>query len=152
MAFNAFNQDEKTVEKSKISTMFRLFKYLLKYKSRIFIVSVLMGFGTFVALINPLLIETAIDKYIAKSNFTGLVKITVIALVLNLLMILAIKLRMLLMAKTSNKIIENIRMVFFPQIGETDSMKFRDLATNSLGYNNLLYIATVYKCHVSTIL
>lgn len=46
---------------------------------------------------------------------------------------------------TFNKIIENIRMVFFPRIGETDSEKFRDLATNSLGYNNLLYIATVFS-------
>lgn len=42
-----------------------------------------------------------------------------------------------------NKIVENIRMVFFPDSGETDITKFRDLATNSLGYNNLLYIATV---------
>lgn len=45
---------------------------------------------------------------------------------------------------TFGKIIENIKMVFFPQIGETDIAKFRDLATNSLGYNNLLYIATVF--------
>lgn len=44
-----------------------------------------------------------------------------------------------------NKIIENIRMVFFPRSGETDVEKFRDLATNSLGYNNLLYIATVFS-------
>lgn len=36
-------------------------------------------------------------------------------------------------------------MVFFPQSGETDIKKFRDLATNSLGYNNLLYIATVFS-------
>lgn len=45
---------------------------------------------------------------------------------------------------TFNRIIENIRMVFFPNTGETDIAKFRDLATNSLGYNNLLYIATVF--------
>lgn len=45
---------------------------------------------------------------------------------------------------TFNRIIENIRMVFFPLSGETDVKKFRDLATNSLGYNNLLYIATVF--------
>lgn len=42
-----------------------------------------------------------------------------------------------------NRIVENIRLVFFPQSKETDITKFRDLATNSLGYNNLLYIATV---------
>ena len=45
---------------------------------------------------------------------------------------------------TFNRIIENIRMVFFPNTRETDIAKFRDLATNSLGYNNLLYIATVF--------
>ena len=109
MAFNAFNQDEKTVEKSKISTMGRLFKYLLKYKGRIAIVFLLMAFGTFVSLINPLLMETAIDKYIAVKDFSGLLKISGIAVVLNIAMILAIKLRMLLMAKTSNKVIENLR-------------------------------------------
>ena len=35
-------------------------------------------------------------------------------------------------------------MVFFPHIGEIDDKKFRDVAINSLGYNNLLYIATVF--------
>lgn len=46
---------------------------------------------------------------------------------------------------TFNRIVENIRMVFFPHSGETDIEKFRDLSTNSLGYNNLLYIATVFS-------
>lgn len=45
---------------------------------------------------------------------------------------------------TFNKIVESIRMVFFPHINETNPDKFRDIATNSLGYNNLLYIATVF--------
>ncbi|MDT8718885.1 AAA family ATPase [Clostridium sp. 19966] len=43
-----------------------------------------------------------------------------------------------------NKILENIKMVFFPEINATDIKKFRDIAINSLGYNNLLYIATVF--------
>lgn len=41
-------------------------------------------------------------------------------------------------------ILQNIKMVFFPHIGEMDEKKFRDVAINSLGYNNLLYIATVF--------
>lgn len=41
-------------------------------------------------------------------------------------------------------IMQNIKMVFFPHIGEMDEKKFRDVAINSLGYNNLLYIATVF--------
>lgn len=45
---------------------------------------------------------------------------------------------------TFNKVVESIKMVFFPLSGETEPTKFRDIATNSLGYNNLLYIATVF--------
>ena len=45
---------------------------------------------------------------------------------------------------TFSSILQNIKMVFFPHIGEVDEEKFRDVAINSLGYNNLLYIATVF--------
>ena len=41
-------------------------------------------------------------------------------------------------------ILQSIKMVFFPNVGEMDDEKFRDVAINSLGYNNLLYIATVF--------
>ena len=43
-----------------------------------------------------------------------------------------------------SSILQSIKMVFFPHVGEMDDKKFRDVAINSLGYNNLLYIATVF--------
>lgn len=43
-----------------------------------------------------------------------------------------------------SSILQSIKMVFFPHVGELDEAKFRDVAINSLGYNNLLYIATVF--------
>lgn len=43
-----------------------------------------------------------------------------------------------------SSILQSIKMVFFPNMGEMDDEKFRDVAINSLGYNNLLYIATVF--------
>lgn len=43
-----------------------------------------------------------------------------------------------------NSVLQSIKMVFFPGIEETDVNKFKDVALNSLGYNNLLYIATVF--------
>ena len=43
-----------------------------------------------------------------------------------------------------SSILQSIKMVFFPNVGEMDDEKFRDVAINSLGYNNLLYIATVF--------
>lgn len=43
-----------------------------------------------------------------------------------------------------NSILQKIKLVFFPGIEEIDGQQFADVALNSLGYNNLLYIATVF--------
>ena len=43
-----------------------------------------------------------------------------------------------------NKIVESLRLLFFPKINAESSNKvFRSLEENSLGYNNLIYLATV---------
>jgi putative ATP-dependent endonuclease of the OLD family len=43
-----------------------------------------------------------------------------------------------------NRIVESLRLTFFPDVGKKkDQRLFRDLEENSLGYNNLIYIATV---------
>lgn len=44
-----------------------------------------------------------------------------------------------------NRIVESLRLVFFPKINAkpTSDELFRSLEENSLGYNNILYIATV---------
>ncbi len=43
-----------------------------------------------------------------------------------------------------NRIVENLRLLFFPQANSAISREdFRSLEENSLGYNNLLYLATV---------
>lgn len=122
---NGYKQDERTEKKSKFSTMPRLFKYLFKYKKRIALVLVLMGFGTAVDLINPLLMESAIDDFIVPGNIVGVVKICLLYITLNALMILAIKLRMYVMAKTSNKVIQNLRQELYDHI-QTLDLKFFD--------------------------
>ncbi len=42
-----------------------------------------------------------------------------------------------------NRIAESLRLMFFPDINDASSKNFRTLMENSLGYNNLLYLATV---------
>ena len=117
---NSYKVDEAQVKKSNFETMPRLFKYLLKYKKTIIGVFALMAFGTIVDLINPLLTETAIDKYIMKSNIPGFVKIVCISGIINLLAVGAIKLRMILMAKTSNKVIQELRQQLYDHIQSLD--------------------------------
>ncbi|MBO4404237.1 MAG: ABC transporter ATP-binding protein [Treponema sp.] len=117
---NSYKTDEQQVQKSNFETMPRLFRCLLKYKGRIAVVLLLMAFGTCVDLINPLLNEHAIDKCIIPKDAAGLVKIAVIAAALNILAVLAVKVRMLLMAKTSNKAIQELRQTLYNHIQNLD--------------------------------
>lgn len=117
---NSYKIDEKTVKKSIFETMPRLFKYLFNYKKTIILVFAMMAFGTVIDLINPLLYERAIDKYIIPKDFFGFIRIVLIAGGLNLLAIMAIKIRMIVMAKTSNKVIQNLRQELYDHIQTLD--------------------------------
>lgn len=116
MAYNSFKEDEQSVEKSKLHTLKRMFLYLLKYKLTIVFVLLLMGYCVAVTLINPLIIESAIDDYIAKNDLTGLYKLLIVALALNLLVTFAIKIRMYVMAKMCNTVLLTIRQELYTHI------------------------------------
>mgnify|MGYP004581765265 FL=1 len=116
MAYNSYKEDEKSIEKSKLQTLKRLFSYVLSYKWTIVFVLLLMGYCVAISLINPLIIESTIDNYIGSGNYTGLCKLLIIALVLNLLVTFAIKSRMYIMAKMCNKILLTIRQELYTHI------------------------------------
>ena len=61
MAVNSYKDDELTIERSKVQTLARLFRYLLDYKWQIILVLIIMGYGVAVSLVNPLIMESAID-------------------------------------------------------------------------------------------
>ena len=117
---NSYKIDEAQVKKSNFETMPRLFKYLLKYKGRIAFVLLMMAFGTIVDLINPLLSERAVDAYIIPGDINGLIRIVIVGAVLNILAVGAIKTRMLVMAKTSNKVIQELRQELYNHIQKLD--------------------------------
>lgn len=127
MAINSYKQDEKLEEKSKTETLLRLFSYLLKYKLQIIVVLIMVGYGIVVSLINPIIMESAIDDYIGAKNpdFNGLLKLMGFAIVINLLVVLAVKIRMYIMAGVCNKILLTIRQELYTHIQSLD-LKFFD--------------------------
>ncbi|MDE5819124.1 MAG: ABC transporter ATP-binding protein/permease [Lachnospiraceae bacterium] len=125
MAVNSYKSDEQSVEKSKRETLKRLFRYLFQYKMQIIGVLLLMGYCVAVSLINPLIMETAVDTYIGGNDYRGLVKLIVVALAVNILVVFAVKLRMYVMAKVCNKILLTIRQELYTHI-QTLDFKFFD--------------------------
>ena len=116
MSRNSTKQDENLEQKSKAKTLARLFRYLFKYKGLIALVLVIMGISTGIAIVNPLIIERAINVHIIGKSTDGLVKLCILAAVLNISLVILIKVRMYLMAKMSNEIVLKIRQQLYEHI------------------------------------
>ena len=125
MAVNSFREDEFMENTDKKKILRRLFSYLLDYKFEIFIVLICMAVTVGISLVNPLLIEEAIDHYIAQSDLKGLIYLGIFAVALNVLFILLVKVRMYMMSVISNKIWLKIRQDLYEHI-QTLSFSFFD--------------------------
>ena len=132
MSINSYREDEQTAQVSKLHTLLRLFSYLLSYKKEVIFVLLIMAFCVAVSLINPLLIEAAIDDYISVGDLKGLTRLILFALVINLLMIGGIKLRMYIMAKVCNSILVNIRQELYSHIQTLDLQFFDSRPTGKI--------------------
>lgn len=132
MPVNSFKDDEQQIERNKRETLFRLFHYLLAYKKEIIGVLAVMLFCLLVSLVNPLIMESAIDDHIAAADYKGLFKLIGLALVLNLLVVLAIKVRMYVMAKVCNNILVTIRQELYTHIQTLDFHFFDSRPTGKI--------------------
>ena len=116
MAVNSFREDEQMKNTQKKQIILRLFSYMNKYKLAVFGVLCCMGVTVAIKLINPLLIETAIDDHVAENDMNGLMLIGLIAVIINVLYFLLIKVRMYTMSVISNKILLDIRQELYEHI------------------------------------
>ena len=132
MAVNSYKDDEQSLERSKTQTMMRLFSYLLRYKWQIVLVLLIMGYGVAVSLVNPLIMESAIDDHIATGDFGGLYRLLVIALAINLFLVITVKVRMYVMAKVCNEILLTIRQQLYTHIQKLDFQFFDSRPTGKI--------------------
>ena len=132
MAVNSYKRDENTVTAGKAATLSRLFSYLLSYKKQIAGVLLIMGFCVVVNLINPLIMEAAVDDYISAGDFPGLLRLILFAVVINLLMVVCIKIRMYVMARVCNSILVTIRQELYMHIQTLDFQFFDSRPTGKI--------------------
>ncbi|HEX3076304.1 MAG TPA: ABC transporter transmembrane domain-containing protein [Lachnospiraceae bacterium] len=116
MSVDSYRNDEKSSNVSKIATLLRLYRYMLKYKFKIVLVLLIMGICVTISLSNPLIIEEAIDHYIKDRDMDGLIKLGIFAAVINIILVLLIKVRMYIMSKISNEILLVIRQDLYTHI------------------------------------
>lgn len=132
MAYNSIKEDEQVSNVKKSVTIARLLKYLLSYKKQITLVLIIMAYCVLVSIINPLFIESAIDDYITPRDFTGLIKLIGIALGINIVWIVLVRIRMFVMAKVGNDAIRRIREELYVKLQSLDFHFFDSRPTGKI--------------------
>ena len=132
MSINSYKEDEQLAGTGKTRTILRLLSYMRSFKKEITAVLFIMAFCVTVSLLNPLIIEAAIDRCISAGNLPGLFRLIGMALVLNLLMIGGIRLRMYIMAKVCNSILLTIRQELYSHIQTLDLQFFDSRPTGKI--------------------
>lgn len=116
MAVNSFREDEQMENGEKKQIIIRLFSYLKDHKKGVLGVLICMAVTVAISLVNPLIIENAIDQHISVGDWNGLVKIGFFALVLNVIYMIMVKIRMYVMSVISNQILLKIRQELYEHI------------------------------------
>lgn len=116
MERNAIKQDEDIIKHSNLEIIIRLLKYLKPFKLGVTGVILLLVFVMFCNLINPYLLKIAIDVNIKNSDIKGLILIGAEMITLNLLSMIASRIRIVKMAGITNRILVNIRNELYTHI------------------------------------
>lgn len=109
MAVNSFREDEHIQATDAKKIVARLLGYLKGYKKEIILVLIAMAITVGISLFNPILIEAAIDNYVAVLDFDGLLRLAAFAVVINIVYVIMVKIRIYVMSYISNNIILSIR-------------------------------------------
>lgn len=129
MAVNSFREDEQMDASDTGKVVLRLFGYLRDYKKDVVIVLIAMAVTVGISLLNPLLIEEAIDHYVADKEMNGLLKLVAFAATVNLVYVVMVKVRIYVMSLISNNIILKVRNEVYEHI-QTLSFSFFDSRPN----------------------
>lgn len=125
MGVNSFREDEKNQSVVKLQTIKRLFRYMLKYKKQVAMVLAIMAVTTSISLLNPLIIERAVDVHIAGKDWKSLICLGIVAVMLNLILMFGVKKRIRMMSNITNKVLQEIREELYGHI-QTLSFQFFD--------------------------
>ena len=125
MSINSVKEDEEQKESVKIKVILRLFKYMLQYRKQIILVLACMFLSLGISIINPLLLQRAIDVEIADGNWEGLIVIVSVSLTISIIYTLSSKFWMKTMAHVSNDVLLTIRDELYTHI-QTLSFSFFD--------------------------
>lgn len=113
---NNIEKDEEIVRRSKKEIIIRLMAYLKPYKAKSMIVILLMILVMLCNVVNPYLLQQAIDIHVVNKDINGILLIGGLLLIINIFAWIASKIRWTMISKITNNILVNIRHELYEHI------------------------------------
>lgn len=113
---NNIEKDEEIVRRSKKEIIIRLIAYLKPYKAKSMIVILLMILVMLCNVVNPYLLQQAIDVHVVNKDINGILLIGGLLLIINIFAWIASKIRWTMISKITNNILVNIRHELYEHI------------------------------------
>ena len=116
MAVNAIREDERIRDVPKRETLLRLYRYLFDYKKTLAAVGALLLVTLSITLAAPLMIELAVDVFVAQSDIPGLLMLAAAAFGLFLVHMFCTRRWMMLVADITNRVLLTIRSQLYEHL------------------------------------
>lgn len=118
MARNTYDVDETLEEKFDFGQLKRLAAYIAPYKWKMLAVMVLMLSSSALTMLIPKFTQIIMDDYIENSNMKGIIRLTIVALVIVIYSVFCLKIKIQVMTRVGQNIIYQIREDIFRHLQE----------------------------------
>lgn len=118
MARNKYDIDESLETTFDFSQVKRLYSYIKPYRKDMGITICLMMISSALGMVTPIILMKILDEYIPNKDITGIVMISMVFIVINMIVVINIRLKIHIMAKLGQNIIHKIRSDIFRHLQE----------------------------------
>lgn len=118
MARNKYDVDESLETQFDVNQLKRLFHYIKPYRNKMIFVIIIMLTASALSMLGPKLLMVVMDNYIPNENISGIVKMSVLYLIVVLVIVITLRIKIKCMAQIGQDIIHQIRRDLFVHLQE----------------------------------
>ena len=118
MARNKYDVDESLETQFDVNQLKRLFHYIKPYRNKMIFVIIIMLTASALSMLGPKLLMVVMDKYIPNKNISGIVKMSILYLIVVLVIVITLRIKIKCMAQIGQDIIHQIRRDLFVHLQE----------------------------------
>lgn len=118
MARNKYDVDESLETQFDVNQLKRLFHYIKPYRNKMIFVIIIMLTASALSMLGPKLLMVVMDNYIPNENISGIVKMSILYLIVVLVIVITLRIKIKCMAQIGQDIIHQIRRDLFVHLQE----------------------------------